>query len=153
MRTEDFRPKFVESFPDDLETGVFYISVAYNSCTHLCACGCGQEVITPLSPARWSFSYNGENVSVRPSVGNWVLACQSHYVIDNGRVRWARQFSMAEIARNRARDRLALGDQPRVGGERATAAAYEVSVTEGTSATSRSHGLLARIAKRICRRS
>lgn len=108
MRTAHFKPDFVETFPDPLERGVFYISLEYNTCAHQCACGCGAEVVTPLSPAQWSFTYDGENITVRPSIGNWALHCGSHYVISRGRVRWAAQFSRAEIARNRSRDRAAL---------------------------------------------
>jgi hypothetical protein len=108
VRTAHFKPDFVETFPDPLETGVFYISLEYNTCAHQCACGCGAEVVTPLSPAQWSFTYDGENITVHPSIGNWGLDCGSHYVVSRGRVHWAAQFSRAEIARNRSRDRAAL---------------------------------------------
>ncbi|WP_157544878.1 DUF6527 family protein [Nocardioides halotolerans] len=111
MKTTRYTPAFVESFPTPLAAGVFYVSLEYNTCAHLCACGCGDEAVTPLSPAQWSFTYDGESISVRPSVGNWSLACKSHYVIHKGRVQWARSFSPDEISRNRARDRAAL-DEP-----------------------------------------
>ncbi|WP_425342947.1 DUF6527 family protein [Rhizobium etli] len=45
---------------------------------HLCACGCRTEVITPLSPTDWRFTFNGKTISVEPSVGNWSLTCRSH---------------------------------------------------------------------------
>lgn len=102
------RPEFVTSFPTPMENGVMYVSVEYNSCGHLCACGCGREVITPLSPAQWKVTYDGDNVSIRPSIGNWSLPCRSHYVVDRGRVRWARDFTEHEVARNRLRDRALL---------------------------------------------
>jgi len=108
VRTARFTPDFVEMFPGSLETGVFYISLEYNTGAHLCACGCGAEVVTPLSPAQWSFTYDGQDITVQPSIGNWVLDCGSHYVINRGRVRWAAQFSNEEIASNRIRDRAAL---------------------------------------------
>lgn len=115
------RPEFVTSFPTPMEHGVMYVSVEYNSCGHLCACGCGQEVITPLSPAQWTITYDGENISMRPSIGNWSLPCRSHYVVNRGRIRWARDFTPQEIARNRLRDRALLGgrhldDEPQIGG-------------------------------------
>jgi hypothetical protein len=116
MKTTRYTPEFVESFPTPLEPGVFYVSLEYNTCAHLCACGCGDEAVTPLSPAQWSFTYDGDSISVRPSVGNWSFACKSHYVISRGRVQWARSFSPDEIARNRARDRAAFvgsSDDPR----------------------------------------
>ncbi|MBJ8342971.1 hypothetical protein JGU71_29200 [Antrihabitans sp. YC3-6] len=84
------------------------MSIEFGTCMHLCACGCGQDVVTPLSPAQWSIAYDGENVSLRPSVGNWTLPCQSHYILDRGRVHMARRYSRSEIARNRSRDRFAL---------------------------------------------
>ena len=108
MKTTKYTPEFVESFPTPLAAGVFYVSLEYNTCAHLCACGCGDEAVTPLSPAQWSLTYDGESISVRPSVGNWSLACKSHYVIHKGRVEWTRSFSLDEISRNRARDRAAL---------------------------------------------
>jgi hypothetical protein len=102
------RPKLVTSFPTSMEHGVIYVSVEYNSCGHLCACGCGREVITPLSPAQWTITYDGENISLRPSIGSWSLPCRSHYFVERGRVRWARDFTVHEIARNRLRDRTLL---------------------------------------------
>lgn len=99
------RPAFADSFPAAMEPGTLYVSIQYRTCGHLCCCGCGQEVITPLSPAQWSFTYDGENVSLAPSVGNWALPCQSHYWICKGKVRWSRPYSPAEIADNRERDR------------------------------------------------
>ncbi|MET9929261.1 MULTISPECIES: DUF6527 family protein [unclassified Streptomyces] len=105
------RPEFVESFPAAMEQGVLYISIAYSTCGHLCCCGCGQEVITPLSPAQWSFTYDGENVSLTPSVGNWDLSCQSHYWIRKGKVQWSRWYSPEEVTANRERDRHELARQ------------------------------------------
>ena len=102
------RPQFVDSFPDPMSPGVLYVSIPYRTCGHLCCCGCGHEVITPLSPARWAITYDGETASVWPSIGNWALPCQSHYVISRGRVRWSSTFTPAEIAANRDRDRQLL---------------------------------------------
>lgn len=102
------RPAFVEHFPAAMEAGVLYISVAYGTCGHLCCCGCGQEVVTPLSPAQWAFTYDGENIFLTPSVGNWGQPCQSHYWIRKGKVCWDRRYSPDEVAKNRARDRSAL---------------------------------------------
>ncbi|MFD9287716.1 DUF6527 family protein [Streptomyces sp. NPDC060030] len=95
-----------------MDTGVLYVSVPYRTCGHLCCCGCGQEVVTPLSPAQWSFTYDGESLSLAPSIGNWSLPCQSHYWIRNGHVRWSRRYSPAEIDQNRDRDRRLLTQGP-----------------------------------------
>jgi hypothetical protein len=104
------RPEFVESFPEVMEQAVLYVSIPYRTCGHLCCCGCGQEVITPLSPAQWSVTFNGQDVSLWPSVGNWALPCQSHYWIREGKVVWSRRYSSLEIAANRDDDRRRLAE-------------------------------------------
>ena len=105
------RPVFAGSFPPAMDPGVLYVSIPYRTCGHLCCCGCGQEVITPLSPAQWSLTYDGENVSLTPSIGNWALPCRSHYWIRKGKVRRSRRYSPAEITENRERDRRRLDRQ------------------------------------------
>ncbi len=100
-------PEFVETFPTKLRDGVLYVSPTYSTAAHLCSCGCGNEVITPLSRAQWVLTFDGQ-VSLRPSIGNWALPCRSHYVIDAGRVRWARGFSESQIKSNRDDDRNLL---------------------------------------------
>ena len=72
--------KFVEFIPEVLEQDVIYISMSYSTAIHLCMCGCGNEVVTPLTKRDWSIIYNG-SVSLRPSIGNWDFICQSHYFI------------------------------------------------------------------------
>ncbi|WP_401001127.1 DUF6527 family protein [Agromyces sp. GXQ0307] len=111
-RIPELRPEFVDTFPTELQPGIIYISIQYRTCGHLCCCGCGEEVITPLSPARWRFTYDGHAISLAPSVGNWSLPCQSHYWITAGRVIWAYAFTPEEIAAARAADRAA-GDSVR----------------------------------------
>ncbi|MER7721973.1 DUF6527 family protein [Streptomyces flaveolus] len=96
-----------------MEAGTLYISIPYSTCGHLCCCGCGHEVVTPLSPAQWCLTYNGENISLTPSIGNWSLPCQSHYWIRDGRVRWSRHYSRTEIAQNQDRDRRLLDGRDR----------------------------------------
>jgi len=105
---DTLRPDFVSSFPTAMTPGILYISLEYRTCGHLCCCGCEQEVITPLSPAQWSLTYDGENISLSPSIGNWALPCRSHYWICKGKVHWSRRYSPAEIADNRERDRRQL---------------------------------------------
>ena len=69
-RVSELRPLFVEYFPDEFESGILYVSMQYAICGHLCACGCGEKVITPLSPKQWKIAYNGEDVTLYPSIGN-----------------------------------------------------------------------------------
>ncbi|MEU8452809.1 DUF6527 family protein [Streptomyces globisporus] len=96
-----------------MDAGGLYISIPYRTCSHLCCCGCGHEIVTPLSPAQWSLTYDGENVSLTPSIGNWSLPCQSHYWIRASRVRWSRRYTPAEIDQNQERDRRLLAAHDR----------------------------------------
>ena len=87
-KVRELRPLFVEQFPDDFESGILYVSMQYAICGHLCACGCGERVITPLSPTQWKLVYNGEAITLYPSIGNYAFACQSHYFLTNGKIVW-----------------------------------------------------------------
>lgn len=91
------RPEFVEFIPAKGEPGVIYVSERFRTAMHLCCCGCGLEVITPLNPAKWSLSKQGGQVSLSPSIGNWSFPCKSHYWIERGRVRWAGPMSNERI--------------------------------------------------------
>jgi hypothetical protein len=96
--------KFVDFIPDNLEQGYIYISLEYNTAIHKCACGCGEEVVTPLSPTDWKLIYNGESVSLSPSIGNWSFKCQSHYWLKNNDVVWAGKMSTKQIVEGRKED-------------------------------------------------
>jgi hypothetical protein len=98
--------RFVEFIPRELEPGILYVSIEYATCVHACACGCGNRVVTPLSPDDWKLIFDGETVSLRPSVGNWAFACESHYWIRNDEVIWAPKLSKARINSLRIRQRL-----------------------------------------------
>ena len=91
-RVGKLRPLFVEQFPDEFESGILYVSMQYAICGHLCACGCGEKVITPLSPKQWKIAYNGEDVTLYPSIGNYAFACQSHYFLTNGTIVWVGEY-------------------------------------------------------------
>jgi hypothetical protein len=64
-------------------------------------------VVTPLTPTDWSLTFNGEDVSLHPSVGNWEQACRSHYVLKLGRVIEHGDCTQAEIEGSRTRSRAA----------------------------------------------
>jgi hypothetical protein len=96
-RLEEIAHRFIELLPDTLEERTLYVSVEYKSIIHLCFCGCGKKVVTPLSPTGWSMTFDGKTISVQPSIGNWNLACRSHYWIRNSRVEWSGQWSQAQI--------------------------------------------------------
>ena len=105
MTIERIRPRFVEIVPEVLEPGILYVSLNHGSMVHLCACGCGNEVALPLTPVDWRLTYDGEDISLSPSVGSWSLPCRSHYIIGGGRVRWAGDWTDKEIEDGRQRDR------------------------------------------------
>jgi hypothetical protein len=98
--------KFVDFIPDALEAGVLYVSVAHGTAVHRCCCGCESEVVTPLTPTDWKIIYDGETVSLHPSIGNWNLSCRSHYWITHNRVEWAEDWSAGRVATAEAQDKM-----------------------------------------------
>ena len=97
-----FQHKFVDFIPDLIEDGVLYISLDYGTVLHKCPCGCGNAVNTPLSPTGWKMIYNGEAISLEPSVGNWSFECKSHYWITKNEVEWSLKWSDETIREVRA---------------------------------------------------
>lgn len=108
-RTAQYTVEFVESFPSPMEPGVLYASIPYSTAGHICACGCGREIVTKLSPARYRVVFDGE-VSLRPSVAATGLPCNSHYFITRGQVEWHPSLNFKQVARARAADRRAVED-------------------------------------------
>jgi hypothetical protein len=96
--------EFVEFVPADLVEGVVYVSIPYSTIVHKCLCGCGMKVVTPIRPDKWTLTYNGEAISLDPSIGNWSFPCRSHYFIRKGRVLEAGPMSQSEVRRGRAHD-------------------------------------------------
>lgn len=97
--------KFVKSIPEKLEERTLYISIDYATVVHKCCCGCGYEVVTPLSPTDWKLIFDGVSISLFPSIGNWGFPCRSHYWIENNTANWADQWSEAQIEAGRMYDR------------------------------------------------
>lgn len=96
--------RFVRNAPRELEPGVLYISMEYATAVH---CGCGERVVTPFTPTDWRMTFDGESVTLNPSVGGWNQDCRSHYVIERDRVIEAGSWSAARVQAERRRDRLA----------------------------------------------
>lgn len=103
-----FEVQHVETMPQSLQPGILYVSLEFGTAHHLCACGCGHKVRTPLSPVEWQVEETPQGVTLRPSIGSWQLPCRSHYLIQQGQVVWAEQWSDAQIAKGRARDQRRL---------------------------------------------
>ena len=108
MRLVVIRPKYVQHVPDQLEEGVLYVSERFRICSHLCACGCKEEVVTPLSHAEWRLFKEGELVSLLPSIGNWNYDCKSHYFIEHNGIRWLPKLSAQRIKRVQQKDAFDL---------------------------------------------
>lgn len=87
----------VHFMPTTLEPGVLYASEEFGIATHLCPCGCGVKVQTPLGPTDWSLTVVDGEPSLMPSVGSWQQACESHYWIQNGEIRWSTKWSKEQI--------------------------------------------------------
>lgn len=99
--------KFVEFIPEKVEEGILYISIEYCTAIHKCVCGCGSEVVTPLSPTDWRLTFNGKTITLHPSIGNWNFECQSHYWIQKNQIQYARNWKESEIKNSRRRDKAA----------------------------------------------
>ncbi|HBC3450667.1 TPA: hypothetical protein KDY51_004579 [Vibrio parahaemolyticus] len=97
--------KFVEFIPENIEQGTLYISMQYATAMHKCACGCGNIVVTPFSPTDWKLLFNGDSVSLSPSIGNWSFPCRSHYFIRNDQVDWCSAWSKKQIQNGREADK------------------------------------------------
>lgn len=91
MKTKILTPVLVDEIPstDEMQPEILYISHKYGTAVHYCACGCGEEVVTPLSPEGWTLHFNGR-FSLTPSIGNFQFPCRSHYFITNEEVCWCR---------------------------------------------------------------
>ncbi len=107
MRHQTLGHRFVRNVPRELEPGVLYISMDYATAVHSCCCGCGDRVVTPFSPTDWRMTFDGESVSLNPSVGNWNQKCRSHYVIQRNRVLEAGPWSKNQIEAESRRDKRA----------------------------------------------
>lgn len=88
-----FKLQLIEKKPDVMENGIVYYSREYGVAFHLCACGCGELVVTPCNeiqrtPTEWLIDVNSRSLS--PSIGSFQLPCKSHYFITNGTVRWCK---------------------------------------------------------------
>jgi hypothetical protein len=92
----------VAYMPKQLEAGVLYVAEEFGAAAHLCPCGCGSKVRTPLGPTEWRLEETPNGPTLDPSVGNWQLACKSHYWIQDGEINWAEKWTPRQIKRGRA---------------------------------------------------
>ncbi len=93
MKQSNLTSQYVNFIPEKLSEGILYICEQYRTASHKCCWGCGEEVVTPHTPADWSIHKEGDTVTLYPSIGNWSFACQSHYWIRRNQVIWAKPMS------------------------------------------------------------
>lgn len=80
-------------------SGVLYVSFEYKTASHLCACGCGNVVVTPFDRGDNSWRLNVEQgkvhesgsildlITLHPSIGNQKI-CGAHYWIRKNKIIW-----------------------------------------------------------------
>lgn len=81
----------IEFAPEVLEPGILYVSKRFETCLHLCACGCGMQTVTPQDPVKgWVLTGTDEVVTLRPSILNKKEVCPNaaHYYITENRIKW-----------------------------------------------------------------
>jgi hypothetical protein len=105
-RRQHLTHRHVEFIPKNLDEGVLYISRRFNTASHLCCCGCGERVATPLNPAKWHLTEHGSTVSLSPSIG-LSLPCRSHYWIRQSLVVWCADMTDADTFRAQRADEYA----------------------------------------------
>lgn len=111
MKATSLTTIFTKSIPAVPEAETLYVSMEYQTAVHLCACGCGTKVVTPLGPHDWVLTFDG-TVTLRPSVGNGQQPCRSHYCIRQDRIDWLPEISNAATNAALARDRAAHNQAP-----------------------------------------
>jgi Family of unknown function (DUF6527) len=106
-RRDNIEARFVEFIPKELDEGIIYVSQRFKTASHLCCCGCGQKVVTPLNPAKWRLTTHGSAVSLDPSIGLGTLPCRSHYWIRQSRIDWYPNMTSQQTARAQQADEYA----------------------------------------------
>jgi hypothetical protein len=106
MKRRTLKHEFVVFIPSKRKSGVVYVSIKYATAVHDCCCGCRNKVVTPISPTDWQLTFDGESISLYPSIGNWSFECRSHYWITKDKVRWASKMSTEDIERGKRTDEL-----------------------------------------------
>lgn len=91
----------VPHLPRELEPEILYVSEEFGIAGHLCACGCGKKIITPLGPTDWKLTVKNGMPTLYPSIGSWQIPCKSHYWIADGVIKWSIPWSEEQILAGR----------------------------------------------------
>lgn len=98
-------PEFVEEIPKEIDDGYLYLCLPYNAVIHKCACGCGEIISTPLDKKyEWVMKYDGEAVTLSPSIGNGAYKCRSHYFIRENSVVWLGKMGEINTKQRKKKD-------------------------------------------------
>lgn len=103
-KVQRLRLERVHYMPKTLEPGVLYASDEFSTAAHLCACGCGAKIRTPLGPTEWRLKETKDGPSLSPSIGNWQQPCRSHYWIWRGAVEWFGDWTESQIHTGRRQE-------------------------------------------------
>lgn len=87
----------VQYIPKNPEPGVLYVAEEFGAAVHLCACGCGLKVSTPLGPVGWTLEESDAGPTLFPSIGNWQQPCRTHYWIREGAIIWAEGWTQSQV--------------------------------------------------------
>lgn len=94
----------VHYMPNLLKPNVLYVSEEFGTAAHLCACGCGTKIRTPLGPSEWSLKVSKDGPTLYPSIGNWQQSCKSHYWIKRGEIIWSEKWTQEKINLGRSHE-------------------------------------------------
>lgn len=103
---KQLKPEFVDAIPEVLDPDTLYLSMRFRTTVHECACGCGEKVVAKLSPNDWNMTYNGRDVTLSPSIGNWTFPCRSHYFIRGNNIVVAGNMSSEAIEKGRTQNAI-----------------------------------------------
>ncbi len=98
----------VHYIPKKIEPGILYVSEEFGTAIHICPCGCGNKISTPITPPNWSLKIIRGKPTLYPSIGNWQLPCRSHYWIAKGEIIWAEQWGEEKINKTREFEQMTL---------------------------------------------
>ena len=101
--------EFVDYVPNDLKEGTIYVSMQFATAVHKCCCGCGKEVVTPFSPTDWKLTFDGQSITLHPSIGNWSFSCQSHYWIEHNTIRLEPRWRIERLRKDYTLASVAIG--------------------------------------------
>ena len=78
--------KYVDLVPElsEMESNVIYISLRHKTSSHLCLCGCKNEVVLPMGEKGWSYIFkltDPYTMTFKPSILNQNCPNKYHYVI------------------------------------------------------------------------